>query len=104
MKNMILGTHNSATGGKLLWWLRPLAWIINPTSKCQNRTIADQLADGVKVFNLQVAYVGGTWRFTHGLAIYKEDVIETLAMMKACSTKEEPIYFQLYLDKCFWCK
>ena len=104
MKNMILGTHNSATGGRLLWWLRPLAWVINPTSKCQDRTIADQLADGVRVFNLQVAYVSGTWRFTHGLAIYKEDVIETLAMMKSCSTKEEPIYFQLYLDKCFWCK
>lgn len=101
---MIYGTHNSATGGKLVWWLRPLAWVINPTSKCQDRTIAEQLADGVKVFNLQVAYIGGKWRFTHGLAIYKEDVLETLAMMKACATKEEPIYIQLYLDKCFWCK
>ena len=25
-------------------------------------------------------------------------------MMKACATKEGPIYFQLYLDKCFWCE
>lgn len=101
---MIYGTHNSATGGQLLWWLRPLAWVINPTSKCQDRTIQEQLIDGVKVFNLQVAYVNGKWRFTHGLAIYKEDVFETLAMIKACATTEEPIYFQLYLDKCFWCK
>lgn len=101
---MIYGTHNSATGGKLLWWLKPLAWLINPTSKCQDRTIADQLADGVKLFNLQVAYVGGKWRFSHGLAIYKEDVFETLAMMKACATKKEPIYIQLYLDKSWWCK
>lgn len=101
---MILGTHNSATGGELLTWLKPFAWVINPTSKCQDRTIVDQLADGVKVFNLQVAYIGGKWRFSHGLALYKEDVFETLAMMKACATKEEPIYFQLYLDKCFWCK
>lgn len=101
---MIFGTHNSATGGQLLWWLRPLAWVINPTSKCQDRTIAQQLVDGMKVFNLQVAYVNGKWRFSHGLAVYKEDVFETLAMMKACATKEEPIYFQLYLDKCFWCK
>jgi hypothetical protein len=77
---------------------------MNPTSKCQDRTIAQQLEDGVKLFNLQVAYIGGKWRFTHGLAVYKEDVFETLAMMKACATKEEPIYFQLYLDKCFWCK
>ena len=101
---MILGTHNSATGGKLLWWLKPLAWLINPTSKCQDRTIADQLSDGVKVFNLQVAYIGGKWRFSHGLALYKEDVLETIAMIRACATKEESIYIQLYLDKCFWCK
>lgn len=101
---MIFGTHNSATGGRLVWWLRPLGGIINLTSKCQDRTITDQLADGVKLFNLQVAYVGGKWRFTHGLAIYEEDVIETLAKMKACASAKEPIYFQLYLDKCFWCK
>lgn len=101
---MIYGTHNSATGGQLLWWLRPLAWVINPTSKCQDRTIQEQLIDGVKLFNLQVAYVGGKWRFSHGLAIYKEDVLETIAMMKASTTQEEPIYFQLYLDKSWWCK
>lgn len=101
---MRFGTHNSATGGQLLWWLRPLAWVINPTSKCQDRTIADQLADGVKVFNLQVAFVNGKWRFTHGLALYKEDVLEAIEMIKACATTKEPIYFQLYLDKCFWCK
>ena len=101
---MKLGTHNSATGGKLLWWLKPLAWLINPTSKCQDKTIQEQLMDGVKVFNLQVAYIGGKWRFSHGLALYKEDVIETLAMIKACATKDEPIYIQLYLDKSWWCK
>lgn len=101
---MIFGTHNSATGGQLLWWLRPLAWVINPTSKCQDRTIAQQLVDGVKVFNLQVAHIGGKWRFTHGLAIYKEDVLLTIRQLRAWATKHKPIYFQLYLDKCFWCK
>lgn len=101
---MILGTHNSATGGSLVWWLKPLAWVINPTSKCQDRTIAQQLADGVKVFNLQVAKVGKKWRFSHGLALYKEDVFDTLALMKLCASVKEPIYFQLYYDKCFWCK
>ena len=101
---MILGTHNSATGGNLLWWLKPFAWVINPTSKCQDRSIAQQLEDGVKLFNLQVAYVGGKWRFSHGLALYKEDVYETIALMKSFATKENPVYFNLYLDKCFWCK
>lgn len=98
---MIYGTHNSATGGQLLWWLRPFAWVINPTSKCQSKTIKEQLEDGVKLFNLQVTYTD-RWRFSHGLALYKEDVIETLAMMKACASPKEPIYFQLYLDKSVW--
>lgn len=100
----ILGTHNSATGGQLLWWLRLLAWIINPTSKCQDRTIQEQLIDGVKVFNLQVAYVNGKWRFSHGLALYKEDVMLTIRQLRAWATRHEPIYFQLYLDKSWWCK
>ena len=98
---MIYGTHNSATGGHLVWWLRPLAWIINPTSKCQDRTIKEQLENGVKLFNLQVTYTD-RWCFSHGLALYKENVIETLAMMRACATPKEPIYFQLYLDKSVW--
>jgi hypothetical protein len=101
---MIYGTHNSATGGRLLWWLRPLAWVINPTSKCQDRTIQEQLIDGVKVFNLQVAYIGGKWRFTHGLAVYKEDVLQTIEAMWSRASKKYPIYIQLYLDRCFWCK
>lgn len=101
---MILGTHNSATGGQLLWRLRPFAWVINPTSKCQDRTIQEQLEDGVKLFNLQVAYVGGKWRFSHGLALYKEDVMLTIRQLRAWATRHKPIYIQLYLDKCFWCK
>ncbi len=101
---MKLGTHNSATGGELLWWLKPLAWIINPTSKCQDITIADQLADGVRWFNLQVAYYRDKWRFSHGLALYKEDVLKTLEMLCNFATAKNPIYVQVYLDKCFWCK
>ena len=101
---MILGTHNSATGGKLLWWLKPLAWLINLTSKCQDRMITDQLGDGVKVFNIQIAKVNKKWRFTHGLAVYKEDVWDTLKLMRLCASVREPIYFQLHLNKCLWCK
>ena len=100
---MKLGTHNSATGGSLLWWLKPLAWLINPTSKCQDKTIQEQLIDGVKVFNLQVAYINGKWRFSHGLALYKEDVMLTIRQLRAWATNE-PICIQLYLDRCFWCK
>lgn len=95
---MILGTHNSATGGQLLWWLRPLAWVINPTSKCQDRTIEEQLKDGVRLFNLQVTKYKGEWVFSHGLAIYREKLNDALELFKVYATKENPIYFQLYLD------
>lgn len=101
---MIYGTHNSGTGGKLLWWLKPLAWIINPTSKCQDKTIKEQLEDGVRFFNLQVARHNGVWRFSHGMALYQENVFETIALMKGFATERKPIYFQLYLDKSWWCK
>ena len=95
---MIIGTHNSGTGGQLLWWLRPLAWVINPTSKCQDRTISEQLEDGVRLFNLQVTKYKGEWVFSHGLAIYEEELIPTLSLMSAYATREKPIYFNLYLD------
>ena len=100
---MIYGTHNSATGGKLIWWQRPFAWLLNTTSRCQNKSIEQQLRDGVKLFNLQITYYKGEWHFSHGLSIYEEKFIEALAKMRAVATKREPIYFQLYLDKNFFC-
>ena len=95
---MILGTHNSATGGQLLWWLRPLAWVINPTSKCQDRTIEEQLKDGVRLFNLQITRYKGEWVFSHGLAIYKEKLNDVLRLFEKYATNDSPVYFQLYLD------
>lgn len=100
---MNYGTHNSATGGRLVWWLRPFSWLINLTSKCQSNTILDQLSDGVRLFNLQVALVGGKWRFTHGLAVYKEDVLKTLSVINSLAS-HTPVYVTLCLDRCFWCK
>lgn len=98
---MINGTHNSATGGQLVWWLRPLAWLVNLTSKCQAKSIEEQLEDGVRLFNLQVTKYGGKWVFSHGTAIYKEELIPTLSLMWLYATPEKPIYFQLVLDDNF---
>lgn len=99
---MRLGTHNSGTGGRLVWWLRPFAWLINLTSRCQSRSIAEQLNDGVRLFNLQITHYRGGWHFSHGLAIYREKLGDALETMRAAATDKEPIYFQLYLDKNFF--
>jgi hypothetical protein len=101
---MIYGTHNSGTGGKLLWWLTPIGGLINLTSKCQDLNIEEQLNNGVRWFNLQVAYYKNQWRFSHGLALYKEDVIKTLEMLCNFAKAKDPIYVQVYLDRSFWCK
>ena len=100
---MILGTHNSGTAGPLVWWQRPFAFILNPTSRCQEKSITEQLKDGVKLFNLQITRYCGKWHFSHGLCIYKETLFEALGIMRAAARKGAPIYFQLYLDKNFFC-
>ena len=100
---MYLGTHNSATGGKLVWWLRPFAWLFNITSRCQDRTIEQQLKDGVRLFNLQVCRYRGEWRISHGLCIYEEKLFDILGQLKLYSSVvNERIVFQLYLDKNFF--
>lgn len=98
---MKIATHNSATGGRLVWWQRPIGWLLHLTSRCQDRTIDEQLEDGVKYFNLQVGKYKGVWVFSHGMAIYEEELIPSLAKMKLYATSEEPIFFNLYLDNSF---
>lgn len=98
---MYIGTHNSGTGEKLVWWQRPFSFILNPFARCQSRNIVHQLRDGVKVFNLQVTYHDGEWRFSNGLCIYKSELFDTIKLMKKYATTEDPIYYQLFLDRNF---
>lgn len=95
---MILGTHNSATNGKLVWWQRPFALLLHLTSRCQTKSIEEQLNDGVRLFNLQVCRYKGEWHISHGLCIYEEKLFDVLDQMK----KYKGIVFQLYLDKNFF--
>lgn len=100
---MILGTHNSATSGKLVWWQRPFAWLLHLTSRCQDRNIREQLRDGVRLFNLQVCWYKGEWRISHGLCIYEERLLDIIRTFRAfLFGKEEKVIIQLYLDKNFF--
>lgn len=100
---MILGTHNSATSGKLVWWQRPLSLLLHLTSRCQTKSIEEQLNDGVRLFNLQVCRYKGEWHISHGLCIYDKKLFDVLAQLKQYSSVvNERIAFQLYLDKNFF--
>ena len=97
-----LGTHNSGTSSKLVWWQRPFAWILNATSQCQSLSIEEQLKRNVRLFNLQITLYRGEWVFSHGLCIYKDKVNDAISIMEKYATKESPIYLQVYLDKNFF--
>ena len=96
-----LGTHNSGTSSKLVWWQRPLGFILHTTSRCQTLSIEEQLKNNVKLFNLQITRYKGEWVFSHGLCIYTEKFYDAINTMVKYATKEEPIHFQLFLDKNF---
>lgn len=100
-KKMIFGTHNSGTGEKLVWWQRPFSFFLHLTSRCQSRTIDEQLKHGVKLFNFQITYYKNEWRFSHGLCIYEGNVEDVLKKMKKYTKTDRPIYYQLHLDKNF---
>lgn len=96
------GTHNSGTAGPLVWWQWIFTWIFQLVSQCQDLSIKEQLDKGVKVFNFQVTYYMGEWHFSHGLCVYKEKLKDAIDLLYEHATEENPIYFQLYLDKNFF--
>lgn len=96
-----LGTHNSGTSSKLVWWQRPFGWLIHLASRCQTLSIEEQLKNNVRFFNLQVAYYKGQWVFSHGVAIYIDKLLDAIEIMEKYATPECPVYYQLFLDKNF---
>ena len=96
-----LGTHNSGTSSKLVWWQRPFGYLLNLTSRCQTLSIEEQLKNNVRLFNLQVTFYNNECVFSHGLCIYTGRLLDAIETMKQYATKESPVYFQLFLDKNF---
>ena len=96
-----LGTHNSGTSSKLVWWQRPFSWLLHLTSQCQTLSIEEQLNNNVKLFNLQITFYKNEWVFSHGLCIYTDSVDDAIDTMIDYATENEPIYLQIYLDKNF---
>ena len=96
-----LGTHNSGTSSKLVWWQWPFGYLLNLTSRCQNLSIEDQLKNFVRIFNIQVTYYKNEWVFSHGICIYTGKLLDAIETMKQYAIPESPVYFQLFLDKNF---
>lgn len=102
-KKLLFGTHNSGTSSKLVWWQRLFAPILHLTSRCQTRSISEQISDGIVLFNFQVCYYRNDWRFSHGMCIYTDKLMDAIHMIQDELKKDESkkIYIQLSLDKNF---
>lgn len=102
-KKLLFGTHNSGTSSKLVWWQRIFGPLLHLTSRCQSRTISEQIKDGVVLFNFQICYYKNDWHFSHGLCIYEDKLFDALHMIQEELKKnpDKKIYFQLSLDKNF---
>lgn len=60
----MLGTHDSMTYLPPRWWIfRPFAWLW----RTQTKSLAEQVAKGVKYIDIRVKRSGDKWVFCHGL-------------------------------------
>lgn len=100
---ILFGTHNSGTCYKLVWWQRIFGFILNLVSRCQSRSIVEQLRDGVILFNFQVCHYRNDWYFSHGLCVYDGKLFDALSLIEGelFSDVNKKIYIQLSLDKNF---
>lgn len=57
------------------WWMRPFRFV----ARCQNRTIVEQYALGVCMFDMRVRPLeDGSWVFAHGLMTYRGETPEDM--------------------------
>jgi hypothetical protein len=102
MKKAILGSHNSMSYLQAKhWWMRPFKFI----ARCQRVDIEQQLALGVRYFDLRLRIdKSGNYEFAHGLMKYeggRQAVYDTLVLLDyyAESYPKDPIYVRVVLEK-----
>jgi hypothetical protein len=100
---LLYGTHNSGTGSNLVWWQCLFGGLLHLTSRCQSRSISEQLSDGIVLFNFQLCYYDKDWYFSHGLCIYDFKLFDALHLITEELSRDinKKIYIQVVLDKNF---
>lgn len=65
----MIGTHNSCTGYEPV---HKIFNIIKLLWKCQEKTLDQQLHDGVEYFDIRVRYINNRWQCCHGIVDVKK--------------------------------
>lgn len=91
----IIGTHNSMS------YLPPRRWwhrLMLPFSRCQSKTIDEQLSAGARCFDLRISFDrDGMARFRHGWCRFADD--ETLTAVLEQLQHHGGIYVRLILEE-----
>lgn len=76
------GSHNSLTyEAPRCWWWR----LVSVFWRCQRKSLAEQIAAGVRAFDIRFFYRDGTWRTAHGLVELACDPLDALTYIsRAC--------------------
>ena len=67
-----IGTHNSVTGEKGMWYCIPLI----PFARTQSKNLKEQYNAGCRFFDLRVKLHRGEWKCAHGIWITKRSAYD----------------------------
>jgi hypothetical protein len=86
-------SHDSLSGYSLrTWWFAPL----NFMAKCQSKNIEQQLAAGVRYFDIRLNKDGSTWYGAHGPMLYNITIDEVLTKLRAfAEANKAHIYYRI---------
>lgn len=98
---MVYGSHNSLSGYKPLSWFKG---ILNFTSKCQSKTIKEQMYHNCRYFDIRLRKHKGKYYGAHGLMLYKitlEEFFEELINSAVEYNITDTIYFRVVHEDTF---
>lgn len=93
----MLGSHNTLTCCPCPWY----QWPLNVFSKCQSKTITEQLEAGVRFFDLRVKVrAGGEYAVSHGLVTYYSDglLMATASLLDYTKGTGSDVYYRVMLE------
>lgn len=89
----MLGSHNSMSYLPIVnWWQRwQKHWCC-----CQSKTIKEQLAAGVRFFDIRVRFIDNTWHFVHNKIDFGPVNYNIFRLLNG---QGEPVYIRFILDE-----
>lgn len=90
---MILGSHNSLSFCKPVWYMIPFRFL----AQCQNKTISEQYDLGVKMFDFRLKKSNNKWYIAHGIMKFC-DISKLRQTLSYLDTLQDKIYVRFVLE------